>query len=344
MSPANFALVMATGIVSIAAHLLGFDVISKPLFALNCVFYMVLWALTLLRVFRYRQEVVFDLTTHSIGAGFLTTVAATCVLGSQSILLFGWFQFATVLLGVGAFLWIVLTYAIFTAFTIKQDKPSLAKGINGGWLLAVVATQSVAVLTALLAAHWGQPTRLHANYVALSMWLWGGMFYIWIISLIFYRYTFFRFEPDDLAPPYWINMGAMAISVLAGSLLLANSDSAAPFLHSTRPFLEGFTIFFWATGTWWIPIIAILAVWRYGYKRLPFEYDPLYWGAVFPLGMHSAATYKMADVMNLEFLDFIPKVFLVLALAAWLATLIGMSKSIVRQLRPMSSAPDSAAP
>lgn len=31
------------------------------------------------------------------------------------------------------------------------------------------------------------------------------------ISLIFYRYTFFRFSLDDLSPPYWINMGAMAI-------------------------------------------------------------------------------------------------------------------------------------
>ena len=213
MSPSNFALVMATGIVSIAAHLLGFEVISKPLFVFNCGAYLVLWFLTLIRVTRYRTEVLTDLTTHSVGAGFLTIVAATCVLGSQSILLFGWFHLATVLLGIGAFFWIILTYTIFTAFTIKEDKPSLAKGINGGWLLAVVATQSVAVLTALLAAHWGQPTRLHANYFALSMWLWGGMFYIWIISLIFYRYTFFRFDPDDLAPPYWINMGAMAISV-----------------------------------------------------------------------------------------------------------------------------------
>jgi hypothetical protein len=34
-----------------------------------------------------------------------------------------------------------------------------------------------------------------------------------------YRYTFFKFSPGDLTPPYWINMGAMAISALAGSLL-----------------------------------------------------------------------------------------------------------------------------
>ena len=52
------------------------------------------------------------------------------------------------------------------------------------------------------------------------MWLWGGMLYIWLMALIFYRYTFFSLSPGDLEPPYWINMGAMAISTLAGSLLI----------------------------------------------------------------------------------------------------------------------------
>lgn len=161
------------------------------------------------------------------------------------------------------------------------------------------------------------------------------MLYIWIISLIFYRYTFFRFSPADLSPPYWINMGAMAISVLAGSLLIANSADA-PFLHSLRPFLEGFTVFYWATGTWWIPMIAILAVWRYGYCRLPFEYDPLYWGAVFPLGMYAVATFKMAEAMDLDFLDAVPRVFFWAAFLAWVATFVGMIRAVARQLRPGS--------
>src|SRR5687768_18076949 len=33
----------------------------------------------------------------------------------------------------------------------------------------------------------------------LVLWLGGGMLYIWIISLIFYRYTFFPMSPSDLA-------------------------------------------------------------------------------------------------------------------------------------------------
>jgi tellurite resistance protein TehA-like permease len=330
-------LVMATGIVSIGAHLLGVSVLDVVLFAINIGAYVVLWVLTVMRLAHHRDSLLADLIDHRRGLGFLTIVAGTCVLGVQMILIAHDFAIATGLLIVGALLWVLLTYTVFTALTIKADKPSLVEGINGGWLLAVVATQALAVLTALLSAHWHQPLRLHANFVALSMWLWGGMLYIWIIALIFYRYAFFRMSPDDLAPPYWINMGAMAISVLAGSLLIINSPDA-PFLHSLRPFLEGFTVLYWATGTWWIPMIVILGIWRYGFRRLPFEYDPLYWGAVFPLGMYAVATFKMEDAMPLGFLDFIPHVFFWIALGTWLVTFTGLVRSLIRRFAPSPAA------
>ena len=333
LAPSYFALVMATGIVSIGAHQLGVGVVDVGLLAFNIAAYVVLVALTAVRLTRHWTAFVADLTDHRRAFGFLTTVAGTCVLGAQMVVIADDVAIATGLLIAGAVLWLVLIYTIFTALTIRPDKPSLVDGISGSWLLAVVATQSIAVLIALLSAHWEQPLRLHANFVALSMWLWGGMLYIWIISLIFYRYVFFPFSPADLAPPYWINMGAMAISALAGSLLIVDTP-AAPFLDSLRPFLEGFTVFYWATGTWWIPMIAILAVWRYGFRRLPLEYDPLYWGAVFPLGMYAVATFRMADAMSLGFLDFIPHAFFWIGLAAWILAFIGMVRSLARNLAP----------
>ena len=326
LSPSYFALVMATGIVSVGAHLLDVEAVAVALYAFNIAAYVVLWALTIVRIVRHRAALVGDLTDHRVAFGFFTIVAGTCVLGTETILIADHFAIATVLLAIAAVLWVVLTYTVFTAITIKPGKPSLPEGINGGWLLSVVATQAIAVLTAILAAHWGQPLRMHANFAALSMWLWGGMLYIWIVTLIFYRYAFFRFSPTDLAPPYWINMGAMAISTLAGALLITNAPDA-PFLESLRPFLEGFTVLYWATGTWWIPMIAILAVWRYGFRRLPLTYDPLYWGGVFPLGMYAVGTLEMEDAMDLGFLDPIPQVFFAVALLAWLLTATGLARS-----------------
>ena len=340
LSPAYFALVMATGIVGIAVDQTGFGVAAVVFLALNLLQYVVLWTLTIWRVARHWDAVCADLVGHQSGPGFFTMVAGTCVLGSQVMLVTSATTIAFVLWGLGLGLWIGLTYALFTAFTIKESKPPLDQGINGAWLLAVVATQSIAVLSAMLARHLEQPCRLEVNFLALSMWLWGGMMYIWMISLIFYRYTFFRFSPSDLSPPYWINMGAMAISTLAGARLIENAPDAW-YLASVLPFLKGFTVFYWTTGTWWIPMLVILAVWRHAFKRFPLTYDPLYWGAVFPLGMFTVATREMARAMELNFLELLPRVFIFIALAAWLLTFSGMLRSLLRcfQTRRAHSVP-----
>lgn len=258
-------------------------------------------------------------------------VAGSCILGSQFIIIFHDYIASFILWVIGLILWVILNYTIFTGFTIKENKPSLDQGITGAWLLAVVATQSIAVLSALIADHMEQPYKLQMNFLALCMWLWGGMLYIWMISLIFYRYTFFRFSPGDLSPPYWINMGAMAISTLAGSLLIMSTDHA-PFLQSLLPFLKGFTVFYWVTGTWWIPMLFILAYWRHLYKGFPLKYDPLYWGAVFPLGMYTACTFRMAEAMKMDFLNQIPEYFIYIALAAWTAAFIGFVRSVYKQI------------
>ena len=332
LQPAYFALVMATSIVAVACWLENLAPIARFLTWLNICLYLAVGSLMLARVIWFPAEVRADLLNHMRAPGFLTAAAGTALLGCQLILISNWYRAAVVLWIAGALLWVLLSYTIFTAFTVKEDKPALDKGINGGWLLAVVSTQAIAQLCLLLTPAFPDD-RLALVFAGLALWLWGGMLYIWMISLIFYRYTFFRFAPSDLMPPYWINMGAMAISTLVGALLIRYvADSP---LRELKPFVEGFTILFWATATWWIPMLVILGVWRHVVKRFPLSYDPLYWGAVFPLGVYTVATYRVAESLDIGFLFWVSRCFVYVALAAWLATFAGMVHGLFRPRKPV---------
>ncbi len=330
LHPAYFALVMSTGIVSISANFLGWPILPRVLLWLNLFTYAILWILNILRTLMYPRRVLSDLSDHSRGVGFFTIVAATGVVAAQLIVISNDFLWAKTLWYLAAGLWLLFIYGIFGALTVKQDKPSLAEGINGGWLVAVVGTQSLCVVGCLALPELGVGKE-GALTIMLALWLCGGMLYIWLISLIFYRYTFFEFKPSDLMPPYWINMGAMAISTLAGTLLIQRATDS-PLLLSMLPFLTGFTLWYWATATWWIPLMALLAIWRHGIKRFPIAYDQGYWGLVFPLGMYTACTFQLGGAIDSALISAIPRGFIYITVPIWGIVFFGLLRRLVSNL------------
>ena len=140
-------------------------------------------------------------------------------------------------------------------------------------------------------------------------------------------------SPSDLAPPYWINMGAAAISTLAGTMLVAAAPYS-PVIDQILPFVRGFTLMWWATATWWIPMLLILGIWRHGIRRFPLRYDPLYWGAVFPLGMYTVCTARLSRAIDAPDLLAIAQSFVYVALGAWCLAAGGMVLHIVRRRPP----------
>ena len=333
LTPGYFALVMATGIVSIAAKLEGLELVAWGLLWFNLVAYAVLWLLTGIRIARYGARIRADLFDHGRGPGFFTTVAGTAVLGAEILVLSGRHDAPWALWSVAVVLWFIILYAFFTAVTVKRDKPGLEEGLNGVWLVIVVATQSLAVLGALLAVRQdpGQ-TREVMLFFCLCAYLLGCMLYLVLITLIIYRFTFLPFTTGRLTPPYWVNMGAVAITTLAGANLLLAAP-LWPFLASLTPFLRGFTLFFWAAATWWIPLLLILGIWRHGVMGYPIEYGPLFWGLVFPLGMYTTATYRLSVALELPFLRVIPRYFVYIAMGAWAITAVGLVRYLVRTAR-----------
>lgn len=323
--PGYFALVMATGVVSIACQFMGLRPVALALVTVNWAAYLILWALTLIRAVQYRAELLRDVSDHRRAPGFFTIVAGTCVLGTQNVIVLGANAVGAVLWWLGLGLWFVIMYVFFTAVTVRDRKPTLAQGINGAWLIAAVATQAVVVLRGVLNA--SSPPSEVVQFQVIAMFLIGAMLYLAIIPLIFYRLTFIPMSHEDFSPPYWINMGAVAISALAGSILIQRGD-LWPMLGPLLPFIRGFTFFFWAIASWWIPFLFALMGWRYLWRRDRFRYEPAVWGMIFPLGMYTTSTLQFDRAMDYNFLDPVPQVMVYIALLGWLLGMVGLLRRL----------------
>ena len=340
LTPGCFAFVMATGIVAIASHLHDLPVAPAVLGAINWAGYLLLLVLTLTRLLVFRRAMTSDFADHLRGPGFFTTIAGTSVLGAQTLLIEKLEPIAAGLWGLTIVLWVAITYGFLVAMAVTSRKPPIEHAINGGWLIMVVATQSVVVLGGALGSQLTASDTF--QFFCLIMFLLGALLYIMVITLIFYRISFFVVEPDDFGPLYWIDMGGAAISVLAGSTLLLRTGEWH-LLQSYQPFLRGATLFLWSAASFWIPFLIGMTVWRYAVRRDRFRYQAGLWGMVFPLGMYSAATYNLAKAEDLPFLAPLSLAFLYIALAAWLLVFVMLAASAVlpaattRELPPARS-------
>ena len=336
--PGYFALVMATGIVAIAAQQLDIHWLADVLYAIAAVAYVVLAVLVVARLALYPRLLYADLTSHAKGFAFLTIVAGTNVLGAASGLVHGWWGLASTLWWVSLPLWVVLVYCTLFAVVLRPDKPGLERGINGTWFLLTVSVESIAVLGALRLARDPSDALAFGCLVAFTL---GFLLYLIVMTMVFLRWTFQPLEPDEADPPAWIAAGAVAITVLAGSNLLTASAVSAR-IERMVPFLEGIVTLAWATATFWFPLMIAIGVWRHIVRRVPLRYTPAFWAMVFPLGMYGAATYRMRAAIDLDSLGWLPWLAFSVALAAWALTFGGLVYTLVASRTGRSARTDVA--
>jgi tellurite resistance protein TehA-like permease len=327
--PGCFALVMATGIISNALLFTGHRNVSDALFAVNVLAYPWLLILTTLRLTRFWPAIWKDLTDPRLVFSFFTIVAGTDVFGVgihqrglTTLALLMWVFAFTV--------WLVLIYFSF-AVLIFLNTARRAKVVHGGWLIAIVGTESLVILGTLIAPDVGS---LSQNTFVLLHMLWGvglGLYGIFI-TLFAYRIFFHHVGPDDITPLLWVVMGAAAISTNAGSTLIL-TDSGLPFLYAMRPFIDGLTLLMWGWGSWWIPLLLILGFWKHGVRRVRLTYTPMFWSLVFPLGMYAAASRRLSLAADFPPLHTLSHVMVFIALAAWIATAIGLARTTWRGFR-----------
>jgi tellurite resistance protein TehA-like permease len=329
LHPGCFAFVMATGIVSNALFVEGYHQLSGLLFGVNALAYPWLAILTILRAVRFPEELWLDLADPRLVFSFFTLIAANGVFGA-GLHLRGADREALDLWLLALPVWTVLIYFSFGIYVFRNTA-RLANVIDGGWLLAIVGTESLVILGTLVAPSTGDFSR--TVFVLIYM-LWGvgiGLYGIYV-ALLSYRLFYIAVSPDDLTPLLWVVMGAAAIGANAGSTLSLN-DSAMHSLTAMCPFVEGVTLILWAWAAWWIPLLALFGIWKHGVRRVPVTYSPVLWGFVFPLGMFAVASLRLSLVADFSPLRTISLAIMWISVAAWTATFLGLAIASWRGFR-----------
>ncbi|MFI9545417.1 tellurite resistance/C4-dicarboxylate transporter family protein [Streptomyces sp. NPDC052016] len=290
------AAVMATGILSIALHLAGYEELSRIALAATVAAWVALAADFVVRLLWMRERWRAEAGTPAA----LTAVAATAVLGVR-ISVLGPQPLAAALLALAAVLWPLLLTDVVRHWTRRM---------SGTVFLCCVATQALAVLGATLARAEGEA------------WLARAALVLFWFGLVLYCLALVRFDVRQVAEgagDHWVAGGALAISALAAARLLA---------------AEGGGLYLWNQDNYGVlhtMTVALLALTLGCYAVLLFaevlwprpRYDVRRWATVFPMGMAAAATLSVGAAVDVPWLDGPGEVLLWMAVAAWLAVAAG---------------------
>ncbi|MFD9909118.1 tellurite resistance/C4-dicarboxylate transporter family protein [Streptomyces sp. NPDC059063] len=294
VTPAAGACVMATGIISVGLHLTGHDVLSEIFLAVACVLWLVLAADFVDLLARDRSR----WTAAAVTPPALTAVAATTVVGTRFSLL-GRPELAIALLVVAAAVWPGLLIAVVRHWR--------RRGMPGGAFLVCVATQGLAVLAATL------------SLAGEGDWLGDAALACFGLGLLLYGDALTRFDLRQVwtgAGDQWVAGGALAISALAGSKLMASprwTGDGHEVLRTVTYVLLGLALA-------WYAVLLVAEV-----ARPRPRYDVRRWATVFPLGMTAVASLSTGVVGGVDGLRALGRVLLWVAVGVWGVVWVGFA-------------------
>ena len=313
LPPGAFAFVMATGIVSIGLDQQGLPTVSTALLVVAIIAWTLLVLALVGRLVAYRDRALADLHDPRRAFGYFTLIAGSGVIAVR-MLEEAW-AVSAVLLALAAIVGLVLGYAVpWAAVLSREERPVLTEA-NGTWFIWVVASQSVSTTAAGLEPLVGTG-RAELAVLAVCAWSVGVVLYAACAVFVALRLVLYPLTPHDLNPPYWVSMGAVAITIVAGAKI--TEMTTTPIVAATGGLIAGLVVLCWAWATWLIPVLVAVGLWRHAVHRLPLRYESTWWSIVFPLGMYAVAGMYLGRADSLPIVERIGAAWLWVAVAAWL--------------------------
>jgi tellurite resistance protein TehA-like permease len=354
--PRCFAMVMATGIVSVALRLAGSLGLSAALLWVAAAAFAVLVVASAGRVAAFGPDVRRELRRPDRLFSYFAFPAAASVLAARLVDQPG--RGPTDPVGVVAALtvatalaWAAVTCAV-VAFLARWAGPRRAiadtgqrravADVNGTWQLWVVGTQSAAIAATSAWAAGIVPGRLAglrlAAWAAIVAWSLGAALYPAVTALVVTRLRVAGLAPGDPVAPYWVTMGAASITVLAAAQVGQLTQAAGPALAGFRSPLTGVGLAFWSVATGLIPALLVLGAVRWRRRgplapRGPVTFFREWWMIVFPVGMYATASMRIGAAASLPPVRDVGTAAAWIAAAVWAAVFTWMIVSAAIRLR-----------
>ena len=318
--PGYFSLTMATGIIAVALDMLEMPRLSDALYAITLFSWCTLLGLYALRIVRFPGAVWADLMDPRTTFFFFSFVAATDIAGI--LLHLHGLKTLALVCWICAFLaWAVLLHCSFSVLVLRHGERSLSV-VHGGWLMCIVGTQSLVLHGVNVVPQLGNYAA-HMMVVIYMLWGIGLILYGIFVTLFCYRIFFMEMNEEDYTPLMWVVMGAAAISANASSAL-ALSNPIMAVLVAFHPIMDMVALISWTWASWWIPLLVVIGYWKHFVRNIPLRYEPRQWSIVFPLGMYTVTSFRLALAAEFEPLHWVSHVMLWVALVVWSLVMFGL--------------------
>jgi tellurite resistance protein TehA-like permease len=295
--PASGAVVMGTGIVSIALLLDGKATLSLILLALDTAIWIVLVVLLPARALRDPERFRVDVRTPAA----LTSIAGTAVLGTRLTLL-GWTWAGAALLVFALLIWLGLVPCVLRHWQV----PTV-----GASFILTVATQSLGLLAASLALAQRSTWLLYASLIPFGL------------GLVIYASVLVRFDFRQLivgSGDHWVTGGALAIStVTAGRIALAGEH--LDVWPGDRGAFKEVALVLWVLTMLWLPMLVAAEA---THPRL--SYNVKRWSTVFPVGMYAACSFVVGTVTGTHAITEFARVWVWVSVAVWSVVFVAMAR------------------
>ena len=330
-TPNWFAATMGTGILALTLPQMSgigpeFRPVGEGLWFVTIALFLLFTALYAARwvMFSHEARRIFG---HDVVSMFIGTIPMGLATIINGCLVFGTGIFGPAIIPLAETLWWIdvvmslacgvgIPYLLFTRHQISLD------GMTAVWLLPVVAAEVAGASGGLLAPYLADA---HVQFVVLVtsyvLWAYSVPVALSILAILILRMALYKLPHGSMAASCWlalgpIGTGALGMLVMGGDapiIFAANGLAQIGAVAQGIGAIAGLAL--WGLGLWWL-ICALLITIRYWRAGIPFNLG--WWGYTFPLGVYTAATYRLGTTLHLAFFGYVGTILTAALALMWL--------------------------